>query len=381
MTVIPIPVAVDDTATTPQAAPVTIGVTGNDNLGAAPTSVTSHTNAAHGSVTCTASNCTYTPNAGFSGSDSFDYTITDSNSRTSAATVTITVTPPSSSPPPTSPAPPASAPGSPASPADLATTVTGPRSTQPGRTVSLAAVVRNNGSGSPAEMQVTLTVPAGFVPRPGTIAVDGAPAGSACVVVGAVITCRLGTLAPGAAVRITWQAAVRPDTPDGAHLVRSNVVSSTTDPVPVNNPSSWVIHTKRPAPKIVAPKLTLVTTVDRKRVRPGGKVRGTIVVRNRGSGMAEDVLVCMPAPAHAAFVRAPGAAFRDGRACWTIKRLGPGASRRFHVVLRVDATAARGLLRSVAFATRRGGGRPLSSRATVAVLAGRPPVRPGGVTG
>ena len=88
--------------------PVSIGVLANDGLGVGPTSITSHTAAGNGTVGCTATDCSYTPNAGFSGGDSFRYTITDANGRTSTATVTISVAPP------------------PATDADLATTVRGP---------------------------------------------------------------------------------------------------------------------------------------------------------------------------------------------------------------------------------------------------------------
>ncbi len=79
VSVTPIPLAVDDTATTPQDTAVTIGVTANDNPGKAPATITSQTAPAHGSATCTTSGCTYTPAAGFTGVDTFDYTITDAN--------------------------------------------------------------------------------------------------------------------------------------------------------------------------------------------------------------------------------------------------------------------------------------------------------------
>ncbi len=189
VSVTPIPLAVDDAATTPQDTPVTIGVTANDDLGATPTAITSHTAPTHGSATCTASGCTYTPAEGFAGVDTFDYTITDANSRTSTATVTITITPPS---PPAAPIPvPTPAPVE----TDLATTVHGPASTAPGGLVKLVATVRNNGPDAAAGSAATLTVPPGFTLRPGTITIDGAPAGGACVVTGSSFTCQLGTLA------------------------------------------------------------------------------------------------------------------------------------------------------------------------------------------
>jgi hypothetical protein len=88
------PIAVNDSYTTlfntplsETITPVLTNDTGNT------LTVTGHTNPAHGSVTLNADGTfLYTPNTGFSGTDSFDYTITDSFGRTATATVTITVT-------------------------------------------------------------------------------------------------------------------------------------------------------------------------------------------------------------------------------------------------------------------------------------------------
>jgi hypothetical protein len=60
-------VAHDDATTTGPATPVSLAVLGNDDLGAAPTTITTHSVADHGSVTCSATECTYVPGAGFSG--------------------------------------------------------------------------------------------------------------------------------------------------------------------------------------------------------------------------------------------------------------------------------------------------------------------------
>jgi uncharacterized repeat protein (TIGR01451 family) len=378
VSVTPIPLAVDDTATTPQNTPVTIGVTANDNLGQAPATITSHTAPAHGSATCTSSSCTYSPAAGFAGIDTFDYTITDANGRTSTAKVTITVTVTATAPPAPTPAPaPAPAPAA----ADLATTVHGPASTAPGEVVHLVATVRNNGPGSAEGAEATLTVPAGFTLRPGTIAIDGALAGSACVVAGASFSCQLGTLAAGDTVQITWQATVGASAAAGAHVVRSNVDSTTTDSVPANNPSRWVIRVERNTRPAGNPRLGVRITLLRKTVRPGEVLKSTVVVSNSGTATARNVVLCVPAPAHATFVSAPGASFRNGSACWSIGDLGAHASRRFAVVLRVNRTASPGAIRVVAIATRRAGRRPVSSHAAGTVLPGRAAVRPGGVTG
>ena len=380
-TVIPVPLAADDTATTDQGTPVSIGVLANDVLGVGPTTITSHTAPTHGSVTCTATDCTYTPAAGFSGSDSFHYTITDANSRTSTATVTITVT--AAAPPVTTPSSPTPTPTPPpaAEEADLTTTVRGPATAVAGAAVALVADVRNNGSGTATSAQATLTLPSQLSLRAGTIAVDGSPAGGACAVAGRVITCQLGALAPGAAVRITWQSTVAVSAAPGSIVVRSNVSSPVVDPVPANNPSAWTIRLTRPRPAPAEPKLRVTATAEHDTVRPGGEVRVTLLVRNVGPGVATAVRVCVPPPADAAFVSAPGATFRQGNACWTVARLGSGSSERFMVVLRVDTTARPGPLRTVARVTAGRGDEVLRTQVTVRVLRGRPAGRPGGVTG
>ncbi|MCK6560368.1 Ig-like domain-containing protein [bacterium] len=92
------PVANNDAATTAAGTAVVINVLANDSDADGslnPTSVTVATAAAHGTTSVNTSNgaITYTPNAGFSGNDSFTYTVKDNAGATSnAATVNITVT-------------------------------------------------------------------------------------------------------------------------------------------------------------------------------------------------------------------------------------------------------------------------------------------------
>ena len=93
LTVNPAPVAVDDSASTAINTAVTTSVLTNDNLGVPPTAISANTQGTNGSVVCTATQCTYTPNSGFTGTDSYKYTIKDSNGNTSTATVNLTVMP------------------------------------------------------------------------------------------------------------------------------------------------------------------------------------------------------------------------------------------------------------------------------------------------
>ncbi len=87
------PDAVDDAETTPVDTPVVITVLGNDtDPESDPLSVTTATDPANGSVTVNPDGTvTYTPDASFTGTDTFDYTISDGNGGTDTATVTVTV--------------------------------------------------------------------------------------------------------------------------------------------------------------------------------------------------------------------------------------------------------------------------------------------------
>lgn len=87
------PVAVDDTGTSTDGAAANVSVLANDTDADGDTlTVTGSTQPANGTVNCTSSACTYTPNAGFEGTDTFTYTVSDGKGGTDTATVTITVT-------------------------------------------------------------------------------------------------------------------------------------------------------------------------------------------------------------------------------------------------------------------------------------------------
>ena len=85
------PVAIDDTATTNETRPVTIDVLANDedpNLDSLV--ITGVTTPGHGSIDCSTGTCVYTPEIGFVGTDSFEYTVSDGEF-TDTATVTIDI--------------------------------------------------------------------------------------------------------------------------------------------------------------------------------------------------------------------------------------------------------------------------------------------------
>jgi uncharacterized repeat protein (TIGR02543 family) len=87
------PVANDDSATTPQDTPVTIPVLGNDSDADGDSlSITAVSTPVHGTTIINPDKTvTYTPAAGWYGSDSFTYTISDGHNGTASATVNIAV--------------------------------------------------------------------------------------------------------------------------------------------------------------------------------------------------------------------------------------------------------------------------------------------------
>jgi len=94
------PVANNDTATTQYQTAINISALANDTDGNGdPLIITGVGAASHGSTSYTASYATYTPNAGYSGSDAFSYSISDKRGGTASATIGVTVQAQASPPP------------------------------------------------------------------------------------------------------------------------------------------------------------------------------------------------------------------------------------------------------------------------------------------
>ena len=91
LTVNPIADAVNDSVSTHADVPVVIDALDNDSFSNSDQTITGVTAAAHGTVTIENNTLVYRPNAGYVGSDTFDYTVT-SGRKTENATVTVDVT-------------------------------------------------------------------------------------------------------------------------------------------------------------------------------------------------------------------------------------------------------------------------------------------------
>ncbi|WP_197429304.1 DUF7507 domain-containing protein [Winogradskyella endarachnes] len=88
------PIANADTATTPEATPIEIAILSNDfDQDGDSINITGTTNPANGSITVNPNNTiTYIPNPGFSGEDTFTYTICDDATPQLCDTATVTIT-------------------------------------------------------------------------------------------------------------------------------------------------------------------------------------------------------------------------------------------------------------------------------------------------
>ena len=86
-------VARDDSLATRAATAATVNVLANDT-GTAPLTVSASTNGKHGAVSCQpGGDCTYTPEAGYSGTDGFTYKLLDAGSLTATGAVHVVVAP------------------------------------------------------------------------------------------------------------------------------------------------------------------------------------------------------------------------------------------------------------------------------------------------
>ena len=84
--------------------------------------------------------------------------------------------------------------------------------------------------------------------------------------------------------------------------------------------------------------LDLCKKPNTRQIKPGGKVTYRLRIRNVGLPTARRVTVCDPVPQGLRIVKAKGAKIREGRACWTIRRL--PREKTFHLTARANHTTS-----------------------------------------
>ncbi len=208
------PVALDDTTTTDQDTAVTIDVLGNDSDPDGtlnPTTVSINTPPSNGSVVVNSDGTvTYHPDPGFSGVDTFTYTVNDNDGLTSnVATVSITVA---------------------SIGADISVTKTADNlSPNEGDTVTFTIVLTNNGPDDATGVTMTDLLPTGITYSTDTSGGTYNPATGIWTV---------GTLAAGASATLTITATVNTGTGGTTITNTASVTADQPDPNTANNSSS-----------------------------------------------------------------------------------------------------------------------------------------------
>ena len=111
-----------------------------------------------------------------------------------------------------------------------------------------------------------------------------------------------------------------------------------------------IVNTAPDPPPVVVGKVAKSATI-----RDGQVVDFVITVRNAGRTPATNVRVCDRLPNGLMFVRAKGARFVGGDACWTIRQLRPGQTRRFVVSVEAARVTQRERLVNIVIVTDPGG--------------------------
>jgi VCBS repeat-containing protein len=223
------PVANADSASTAGSTPVTINVLSNDtDVDGNTLTITSFTQGANGTVTCSATTCTYTANTLFSGTDSFTYTISDGAGGNATATVSITVA---------------------ITNADLSIDVSAsPDPAIAGEPFTYTINVTNSGPTQASNVHLD-----GILPDNATFAGTAGP--FTCSLSGRLLDCTLSTLGVGSTATLLVRM-IAPTT-GTSFVAEFGVGSSNGDPTPNNN-VRLSTTLQPPAPKCTTTPATLL---------------------------------------------------------------------------------------------------------------------------
>ena len=147
------------------------------------------------------------------------------------------------------------------------------------------------------------------------------------------VGCALGTLAPSerrtAVVRLT---PVRP----GTLTLSGNVTAAQAETRTDNNDDRARIRIEEALTTV-----SLAVKVPDTTPAAGAVLPITVTVRNRGTRPALGFRVCQRLPRGLGLLRRGGSTLRDGRVCWRIDRLAPGARRTLRITAHLSCVRAR----------------------------------------
>ncbi|HTU85335.1 MAG TPA: Ig-like domain-containing protein [Solirubrobacteraceae bacterium] len=344
VTITVLPRAQDDSGVTPEATPVTVGVLANDLGDLDPSTVAVTSLPGHGTVSVnpTTGQTTYTPAAGFTGQDTYIYTVKDQSGQSTSATVTIDVY-----------AAPGPAPTPPPAPhavghADLVVTKTvSPKVAGVGDVLTYTVTIANRGPDTADQVVGT------DASRGKADILSLKPSAGTCTIQ-PTLQCSLGDIASGATVTVV--ARVRVLKP-GMLSDTAAVTADGPDPDPVTDHATAVAQIL-PAP------LTITKRASPTRVQSGAIVSFTIEVRNRSSKAVRNVSVCDRLPAGLTYVS--GGTPHGTEVCWKIGSLAAKRSRTFG--LRATAVASGSRVVTNLATVSAHGIASRTARATVAIV-------------
>ncbi len=196
------------------------------------------------------------------------------------------------------------------------------------------------------------------------------PEAGKCEAAGSTITCLIPSIPVGKTVHVTYTVVAEKA---GALSNTASAQAANGETAPANNHAVKGVRAKA-----ANAGFTLTKTASRKVIEGGQKVGFTITLRN-GSTALVNATICDRLPAALVFVKAAGASFVKGEACWKKSYVAPQKVLRLHLIARAVKGGVARKARNVASASADNAPRR-SAAATVRIK----PVfsgAPGGVTG
>jgi uncharacterized repeat protein (TIGR01451 family) len=231
---------------------------------------------------------------------------------------------------------------------------------QAGGIVHFLVGVVNRGPSTAANVVVVDTLPAGLT---------FVPVGSSfeCEALGQTVTCRSGSLAPGATRTLDIVARIDPGfTANGA--TNAAVVSAdTADPDPTNNAANVTIPVSR------AVDLSVTKSDDPDPATAGGPLAYTLTVRNSGPSVARAATLTDTLPAALSGVTAEPAArctLAAGTVTCAFGDIGPGETRSVRIAATIHPSFSGTLVNSARVATTTPDTDPANDSATAETAVG-----------
>lgn len=343
------PQAEDDSGVTQVNTPITVGVLANDLGDLDPATVAVTTAPGHGTVKLdpTAGQITYTPAPGFTGQDTFVYSVRDHSGQLTSATVTIDVYAPPS-PPPTPPPEPHAV-----GDAELVITKTvSPKVAAVGDVLTYTVTVTNRGPATAVEV-VNTDASRGKNPI-----LSLKPSQGSCTLEPS-LRCSFGDIASGATVTVIARVLARDP---GVVSDTAAVTASGPDPATADDHSTAVV-------RILPGPLAITKRANPTHAQSGSIVSFAIQVTNRSSTAVRHVSVCDRLSA--ALVYVSGGTRHGTVVCWKIDSLAARHGRRF--VVRARAIASHAMVVTNLATVRARGAATRSARATVIISTPAPP--------